>query len=85
MRNEKIAIHKKCLLWLDTHKNEFRKLKEMLTSDLLVKTFDPKLPTMLLTDESRLNGLGHALLQKENDNKTSPNYMWFLFPVRNSK
>ena len=40
MRNEKIAIHE----------NEFRKLKEILTSELLVKTFDPKLTTMLLTD-----------------------------------
>ena len=53
-------------MWLETQQNEFEKLK---ASDLLVKTFDPNFPTMLLTDASRLNGLGYALLQKENDAK----------------
>ena len=65
----KLLSTKNAFLWLDTHENEFRKLKEILTSELLVKTFDPKLTTMLLTDASRLNGLGYALLQKENNNK----------------
>ena len=40
----------------------------ILTSDLLVKTFDSSLKTMLLTEASHLNGLGYALIRKENDN-----------------
>ena len=65
----KLLSTKNAFLWLEIHENEFRKLKEVLTSELLVKTFDPKLTTMLLTDASCLNGLGYALLQKENDTK----------------
>ena len=70
MRNEKAASPRKILFcgWKSI-KTNFEKLKEVLTSELLVKTFDPKLTTMLLTDASRLNGLGYALLQKENDTK----------------
>ena len=46
----KLLSTKKAFLWLDIHKNEFRKLKEIMASELPVKTFDPKLTTMLLTD-----------------------------------
>ena len=57
---------------MDIHESEFTKLKKILTSDLLVKTFDPNLNTMLLlTDASRLNG--YALLQKEANNT-----MWLI-------
>ena len=52
-------------LWLDEHQQAFEKIKEALTSDLVVKAFDPLLPAFLLTDASRLNGMGFALLQKE--------------------
>ena len=65
----KLLSTKNAFLWLETHQNEFEKLKQVLTSDLLVKTFDPKLPTKLLTDASLLNGLGYTLLQKETDSK----------------
>ena len=65
----KLLSIKNAFLWLETHQNEFEKLKQVLTSDLLVKTFDPILPTMLLTDASCINGLGYALLQKETDSK----------------
>ena len=65
----KLLSTKNAFLWLDIHETEFHKLKEILTSDLLVKTIDPKLTTILLTDASRLNGLGYALMQKENDTK----------------
>ena len=65
----KLLSTKNAFLWLDTHETEFRKLKEVLTSELLVKTIDPKLITLLLTDASQLNGLGYALLQKEDDTK----------------
>ena len=61
----KLLSTKNACLWLDKHKSEFQKLKQILTSDPLVKTFDPNLNTMLLTDASRLNGLGYALLQKD--------------------
>ena len=60
MRN--LVSTKNAFLWLNTHENEFRKLKAVLTSDLLVKTFDPKLKTLLLTDASRLNGLGYVIV-----------------------
>ena len=41
----------------------------MLTSELLVRPFDPKLPTELLTDTSKLHGLGYCLIQTETDGR----------------
>ena len=66
----KLLSTKNAFLWLDIHETEFQKLKKILTSELLVKTFDPNLTTTLLTDASRLNGLG---------------YEWFLLIIWNSK
>ena len=43
----------------------FKKTKEILTSKLIVKPFDINLPTILITDASRLNGMGFALIKKE--------------------
>ena len=37
----------------------------MLTSNLIVKPFDINLETELLTDASKLNGLGFCLIQRE--------------------
>ena len=51
--------------WLPVHQQAFEKIREVLTSDLLVKPFDPSLETVLLTDASRLKGLGYAIIQKE--------------------
>jgi hypothetical protein len=34
-----------------------------------VRPFDPKLKTELLTDASKLKGLGYALLQRDSDNR----------------
>ena len=65
---QKLLSSKNTFIWLEVHGTEFRKLESILTSDLLVKTFDPNLDTMLLTDASCLNRLGCALLQKEKDN-----------------
>jgi hypothetical protein len=42
---------------------QFEKSKEILTSSMIVKPFDPKLSTSLLTDVSKLHGLGYILLQ----------------------
>ena len=40
-----------------------------LASDILVKPFDPTLPTELLTDASKLWGLGFVLMQREQSGK----------------
>ncbi len=54
--------------WLPEHQEAFQMVKNLLTSPLLVHYFDPKLRTELLTDASRLKGLGYALIQRgEND------------------
>ena len=39
-------------------------MKQYLTSDVIVKFFDCSLQTELLTDASRLKGLGYALIQR---------------------
>jgi hypothetical protein len=52
-------------LWLHLHDEEFSRAKELLCSSVLVKPFDSSLATELLTDASRLFGLGYALLQRE--------------------
>ena len=50
--------------WTDQHASEFVATKNILTSGLVVKPFDPKMETVLLTDASRLKGLGFALMQR---------------------
>ena len=54
--------------WLEEQANAFKTTKEILTSELIVKPFDPTLKTELLTDAARLGGLGYALIQRNNDN-----------------
>ena len=51
--------------WLAQHEEAFIKIKQVLTSPMVVKAFDPGLRTELLTDASRLKGLGYALIQRE--------------------
>ena len=48
-------------MWLPEHQVEFDKLKNILSSDLIVRHFDHTKPVYLLTDASRLFGLGYAL------------------------
>ena len=55
--------------WLQEHQAEFDKIKLAMCSDVLVKPFDPSLPTELLTDASRLHGIGYALIQRGSDGK----------------
>ena len=55
--------------WLPDHQTAFDKIKEVLTSDLLVKYFDPSLRTELLTDASRPKSLGFALIQKDDQDR----------------
>ena len=61
----KLLSTKNAFLWLDIHETEFKKLKNNIYFDRLVKTFDPKLNTMLLQKEEnnnlRLSNADHAL------------------------
>ena len=47
--------------WLPEHEEEFSKLKNVLAGKLVVQPYDPELPVTILTDASRLFGLGFAL------------------------
>ena len=48
-------------IWLDEHEREFKKVKRQLKSEMIVAHFHPKLPVIVLTDASRLFGLGYAI------------------------
>ena len=54
--------------WLDEHDKEFLESKRILTGTNIVKPFHPNWPTQLLTDASRLYGLGFALMQHDPNN-----------------
>jgi hypothetical protein len=54
-------------LWLQPHQEAFELIRHILTSPLVVKPFNQKQKTELLTDASRLKGLGYALIQREPD------------------
>ena len=51
----------KSFIWLPEHQVEFDKLKDILSSDLIVRHFNHRRPVYLLTDASRLFGIGYAL------------------------
>ena len=53
--------------WLPCHQKCFDRSKELLTSPVVCKPFNPELPTELLTDASKLKGLGFALIQRNAD------------------
>ena len=55
---------------LPEHQVEFDRLKTILTSEMIVRHFDSSKETVLLTDASRLFGLGYALGHLETDNST---------------
>jgi hypothetical protein len=54
-------------LWLPEHQIAFDKMRKLLTSKMIVRPFNNTLRTELLTDASRLKGLGYALLQYDGD------------------
>lgn len=56
-------------VWTDHHSEAFVLIKEELVKPFLLHHFDPKRKTFLLTDASRLNGLGFALIQEDEDGK----------------
>ena len=53
------------------HEKEFNKIKNLLTSPTIAKPFDDTKDTILLTDASRLHGLGYALAQKNRKGEVS--------------
>ena len=56
-----LTSKKNAFLWGDDHKKEFDQVKSLLTSDMVVTHFNPNLPVTVLTDASRLHGLGFAM------------------------
>ena len=58
---------KNAFVWTIDHDQAFTQTKTVLCSPPVLAPFDPKLPTMLQTDASRLEGLGFTLLQKHED------------------
>jgi hypothetical protein len=48
-------------IWLHDHEKEFEEVKKLLTSDMVVTHFDPSLDVVVLTDASRLHGLGFVM------------------------
>jgi hypothetical protein len=53
--------------WLQPHQEAFELIRQILTSPLVLKPFDQRLKTELLTDTLLLKGLGYALIQRETD------------------
>ena len=59
--------------WQQEHEEAFQAAIKLLTSEMIVKPFDPSMTSELLTDASRLKGLGYALLQRsKNDPEAAP-------------
>ena len=52
-------------VWTPTQDEEFKKSKDILLSTKMVQPFNLKWMTVVLTDASRLNGIGFALVQFE--------------------
>ena len=55
--------------WLEDFKKQFTRMKNLLTGDRVVKPFDPKKHSTLVTVASRLHGIGYALMQKDSNGK----------------
>lgn len=51
-------------LWTKDHNDTFEKTKTALANKMCLNYFDPTRRTELLTDASRLNGIGYALMQR---------------------
>ena len=58
--------------WLPEHEKAFQKMKKVLSKSLSLQHFNPNLKTFLVTDASKLNGLGYVLMQSQSS-PTKPN------------
>lgn len=54
--------------WLDDHSQAFEKIKQALVSPPILSHFDSSLDTALLTDASKLHGIGFVLMQNHGSN-----------------
>lgn len=54
-------------LWIDDHQKAFEQTKRELSSPPVLAHYDLRLPTKILTDASRLHGLGFALIQEHHE------------------
>ena len=48
-------------IWLPDHEEEFENIKKVLTNDMVITHFDPSREVVVITDASRLHGLGFAM------------------------
>ena len=51
--------------WIEVHTSAINKVKEVLSSPLVLAHFDIKKPTMLRSDGSKLNGISVVLKQQQ--------------------
>ena len=58
-------------VWEKEHEEEFSRIKNLLTSPTVANPFDDAKDTILLTDASRLHGLGYALVQRNRKGELS--------------
>ena len=56
-------------LWMQEHQDSFEKTKKVLLEKAVLHHYDVNKPVELMTDASRLNGLGFALIQRSQDDK----------------
>ena len=55
--------------WEEDHQVAFENIKKLLSSSMVLHPFDPTLETILLTDASKLHGMGFALVQKKTNGR----------------
>ena len=53
--------------WTDEMESEFKKARQVMSDQRILKPFDETLETVLVTDASRLFGVGFLLMQRRND------------------
>ena len=56
---QKLMSPKKEYIWTPAQDEELRKSKDILLSTKMVQPFNPRWTTKVLTDASRLNGIGY--------------------------
>ena len=56
-----LTCKKNAFFWSEDQQKEFEQVKSLFASDIVVTHFNPALPVTVLTDASRLNGLGFAM------------------------
>ena len=66
----KLLSAKVAFLWNEECEHEFIGLKEILTSPLFLRPFDPNLETTFAVDTSNLEGTGFLLSQEDEEGKT---------------